>query len=397
MNERGGPVTQNSPKVMVPANLLKEDEMAPTRTTHFKPTEDVLAVALELSNAAWKIALHDGKRENPAIQTVSADNPARRLAEAVDVIAKIRSKWTIDPAVRTVVLYEAGQDGFWIHRALSRLEGFEVHVCDPSSIPVARHARRAKTDRLDAIRLVECLLAWLRGERGRMRVIHVPSAEEEAHRHLVRDRGQMQKEVLQHHDRIRKLLRTVGCWQSVDGDIGKRLAQGQLRCHDGSALPEQLQHRLSRECERLALPQQQFAALEKNLIEQLPPPLQERVTQLRKLKAVGPVGAVRMVLELFWREFDNRRQVGACVTEHRTGLAVATIPTGQRDHEVVLATRARKRKEQARQTDRHRGGGATAGDRVLALSGARRSARGRIAKKGEGRGDERHVVQNRTR
>jgi len=286
--------------------------MAPTRTTHFMPTEDIFSVAFELSNGYWKLGLHDGKRENPAIQTVSADNPEQRLTEATDVISKIKSKWGIDSSVRTVVLFEAGQDGFWIQRALSAL-GFEVYICDPSSIPVERHARRAKTDRLDAIRLVECLLAWLRGERGRMRVIHVPSAEEEAQRHLVRDRGQMQKEVLQHRDRIRKLLRLVGCWQSIDGDIGNRLAQGQLRCYDGSALPEQLQHRLRRECERLALAEQQFATLEKNLIEQLPPALQERVTQLRKLKAVGPVGAVRMVLELFWREFDNRRQVGACV------------------------------------------------------------------------------------
>lgn len=287
--------------------------MQPTRNDHFMPTADVFAVALELSNGAWKIALQDGKRQNPAIQTVSADDPARRLQEFLDVIAKMRSKWEIDATVRTVVLYEAGQDGFWIYRALSKLEGFDVHICDPASIPVARHARRAKTDRLDAIRLVECLLAWLHGERGRMRIIHVPSAEEEAQRHLARDRGQMQKEVLQHHDRIRKLLRTVGCWQSVDSDIGKRLAAGQLRCYDGSPLPAQLQQRLNRECERLAFAEQQFATLEKNLIEQLPAPLQERVTQLRKLKAIGPVGAVRMVLELFWREFDNRRQVGACV------------------------------------------------------------------------------------
>ena len=252
MSERGGPVTQISPKVMVPANLLKEDEMAPTRTTHFMPTDDVVAVALELSNGSWKLALQDGKHQNPAIQTISANEPARRLEQAVEVIARIRSKWTIDPAVRTVVLYEAGQDGFWIHRALSKLNGFEVYICDPSSVPVARHARRAKTDRLDAIRLVECLLAWLRGERGRMRIIHVPTADEEAQRHLVRDRGQMQKEVLQHQDRIRKLLRTVGCWSNDVSEIGNQLAQGQLRCHDGSALPLQLQQRLARECERLA-------------------------------------------------------------------------------------------------------------------------------------------------
>lgn len=296
--------------------------MAPTRTTHFMPTDDVVAVAFELSNGSWKLALQDGKHQNPAIQTVSANEPATRLEQAVDVIARTRSKWAIDPAIPTVVLYEAGQDGFWIHRALSKLSGFEVYICDPSSVPVARHARRAKTDRLDAIRLVECLLAWLRGERGRMRMIHMPTADEEAQRHLVRDRGQMQKEVLQHQDRIRKLLRTVGCWQSIEDDIGKRL--GQLRCHDGSALPVQLQQRLARECERLALVKQQFAALEKNLLQQLPPVLQERVAHLRKLKAVGPVGAARMVLELFWREFDNRRQVGACV-----GLVPQPYDSGQ--------------------------------------------------------------------
>lgn len=284
--------------------------MAPTRTTHFMPTDDVVAVALELSNASWKLAIQDGRHQNPVIQTVSADDPAQRLEQAVEIIAKVRSKWAVAPTVPTVALYEAGQDGFWIQRALVKL-GIQVCICDPASIPVARHARRAKTDRLDAIRLVECLLAYLHGERGRMRIIHTPTVDEEAQRHLVRDRGQLQKEILQHHDRIRKLLRTVGCWQHVDSDIGQRL--GQLRCHDGSALPTQLQHRLARECERLTLVEHQFATLEKELLSQLPPTLQQRVAHLRKLKAIGPVGAVRLVLELFWRDFDNRRQVGACM------------------------------------------------------------------------------------
>jgi transposase len=86
-----------------------------------------------------------------------------------------------------------------------------------------------------------------------------------------------------------------------------------VRCYDGSALPQELQERLIRECERLALAERQLAELEAALVGQLPPPVRERITQLTKLKGVGQVGAMRLMLELFWREFDNRRQVGACV------------------------------------------------------------------------------------
>ena len=285
--------------------------MQPTRNNNFTPADEVLAVALELSNNSWKIALHDGKREKPAIQTVSGDSAARRLCEVMQEIDKFKAKWDLAADVRTVVLYEAGQDGFWIERELSR-RNYEVVICDPASIPVERHKRRAKTDRLDAIKLVLTLRGWLRGEYDRMHVIRVPTPEAEAQRQLVRDRGELQKETQQHRDRIRKLLRTVGCWD-VGGDLTTRLRDGDLRCHDGSALPAQLQQRLERECERMELAHQQLVALEKSMAEQLPPTVRQRIANLERLKAVGPVGATRLVLELFWRHFDNRRQVGACV------------------------------------------------------------------------------------
>src|SRR5579872_3741139 len=120
--------------------------MQPTRNNDFTPAEEVLAVALELSSKAWKISLHDGKREQAAIQTVSGTAPGDRLEEAVATIEKVKTKWGLAAEVRTVVLYEAGQDGFWIQRALS-LRGYEALVVDPASIPVERQARRAKTDR----------------------------------------------------------------------------------------------------------------------------------------------------------------------------------------------------------------------------------------------------------
>lgn len=286
--------------------------MKPTRTNYSTPSDDVLAVALELASGAWKIALQDGKRENPAIKNVDADTPGDRLQQTLDEIARIKGKWGLPVDVRTVVLYEAGQDGFWIARALAAV-GVETLICDPVSVLVSRHARRAKTDRLDAIRLVNTLRSWLNGQRDCMRVIRLPSVDDEAQRHHVRDRGELQKEMKQHRDRIRKLFRTVGCWDSADGDIAGRLARGSICGFGGTPLPPQLVARLQRECERLALVEQQFSALEKELIKELPVQVQERVTKLQRLKAVGKVGAVRLVLELFWRQFQDRRQVGACV------------------------------------------------------------------------------------
>ncbi|MCQ4015937.1 IS110 family transposase, partial [Klebsiella pneumoniae] len=138
-------------------------------------------------------------------------------------------------------------------------------------------ARRAKTDRLDAIMLLQALMGWLRGESNRMHVVRIPAEEAEAQRHLARDRGELIKEIGQHRDRIRKLLRTVGCWQSVDQDFGAQLAQGRVCCHDGSALPQPLAQRLQREWARMTLVQEQLDELEQTLAGQLPEPQRQRI------------------------------------------------------------------------------------------------------------------------
>lgn len=297
--------------------------MQPTQGLNFTPSGELLAVSLELSNRSWKIALHDGRRDKPTVHTVDGEQPDKRLSEAVAVIEKTKQKWGLSERTRVVVIYEAGQDGFWIQRALSAL-GYEAMVVDPASIPVERRARRAKTDRLDAIKLVISLLGWLRGERDRMHVIRVPTPEAEAQRHVARERGELQKEVQQHRDRIRKLLRTVGCWDPVEGKFAERLEQGAVHCQDGQPLPEQLKSRLTQECERLALVETQLATLEKNMVKDLPEAVQDRIKQLTALKGIGQTGAFRLVLELYWRDFDNRRQVGACI-----GLAPQPYDSGE--------------------------------------------------------------------
>ena len=105
--------------------------------------ELVLAVSLELAAASWKVALHDGGREKPAVHTVAQPQAAARLQAVLDLIKAHKEKWSLPAGVRTVVSYEAGQDAFWICRAL-QARGIECYVIDSASIPVERHRRRAK-------------------------------------------------------------------------------------------------------------------------------------------------------------------------------------------------------------------------------------------------------------
>jgi transposase len=297
--------------------------MQPTQEQDVTRDEEVLAVSLELASKSWKVGLDDGKRRAPAVHGVEHLRPEGRLDEVVALIEKTKQKWGLARGVRVAVVYEAGQDGFWIQRALSA-RGYQTLMVDAASIPVERRARRAKTDRLDAIRLVLALRAWLRGERDRMKVVRVPTAQDEGQRHLTRERGTLQKEIGQHRDRLRKLLRTVGCWDSMESDLAGRLERGEVTGYGGSALPEALRERLVRECKRLSLVEEQLAHLEKTLPQQLPEAVQQRMVQLMQLKAVGQVGAQRLLLELYWRQFNNRREVGSCV-----GLAPQPYDSGQ--------------------------------------------------------------------
>jgi transposase len=271
-----------------------------------------LEVALELAKAAWKVALTDGKRLNPSVFKVDAADLWARLEQLVQCLLETVSKWKLPKNTPIVVIHEAGQDGFWIARAL-QAKGITVHVVDAASIPVPRQAKRRKTDRLDALRLLEELGAWLRGERRDLRMLHIPTKQAEAQRLLTRERGLLQKEMTQHVDRARKLLALHGCTEEIDRHFVARLAAGEIRCADGTPLPDTLVQWLLREDERLKLARLQFAGVEKTLMHQLPEPMQRAIATLSQLGGVGWVGATRIVLELFWRDFTNRRQVGACL------------------------------------------------------------------------------------
>lgn len=283
--------------------------MHPTQRIDRNP---VVEGSLELADKSWKVAATDGKRANPAVFKLDMADLWGRLEELLRRLGELKRRWSLPASCEVVLIYEAGQDCFWIARALEA-KGVRVLVIDAASVQVSRHARRAKTDRLDALQLLDELRAWLRGERRTLRVLSIPSEDAEARRMLTRERGLLQKEIGQHRDRMKKLLRTQGCQAEIDAKLADRLLAGQVRRADGRPIPEELWGRLLRECERLDLVRRQFAEVEHTLLHQLPEAVQSCIAMLSRLRGVGWVGAMRLVLELYWRDFANRRQVGACV------------------------------------------------------------------------------------
>jgi len=287
-----------------------------------QPTE-MLAVALELAKKSWKVAMSDGRRDRPSLYSVDDVTPLGRIQAVVNKIKLQLQHWGLTKVCRVSVVFEAGQDGVWIARALSKY-GYQVLPIDPASIPVPRQARRAKTDRLDAVKLVNSLLGWLRGEKDRMHVLHLPTQGEEGSRHLVRARGDIQKDIIRHRDRITKLLRTVGCWTEFDPLSADWLQPGALCDYAGQPLNSNLLARLSKNRELLCLAVQQMKQIEKQIRDALPEAQKERIRHLQQLKGIGEVGATRLTLELFWRHFNNRQEVGACV-----GLVPQPYDSGQ--------------------------------------------------------------------
>jgi transposase len=137
---------------------------------------------------------------------------------------------------------------------------------------------------------------------------------------------------------MRKLLRLEGCWIERTADVAALLAGGKLRRWDGSALPQELVWRLEGECKRLAHAQEQLKALESNLPNLLPQPVQQRIAALQKLAGVGPAGSIRFETEFAWRQFTNRRQVGAAL-----GLVPQPYDSGQSHQDQGISKASNRR------------------------------------------------------
>lgn len=287
--------------------------------------------------------------------------PAADLAALAGAVAKANERFKMPASARVVSCYEAGRDGFWLHRQL-RGVGIENEVVDAASIEVSRRLRHVKTDRLDGDRLLAKLIRHHAEERGGWSVVRVPSIEEEDARHLHRELERLKRERLAHRVRMQSLLVTQGVRPTIKGAARLRLET--LTLWDGRALPLELKTELERERERLALVERQIGQSEATRRERLQNPRPEaerRVVHLMRLGAIGPASAWLLVKEFFgWRAFRNRREVAALAglvgTPYNSGeserdqgiskagnrhhdrgnrLAVAALPAKERAYPVV--------------------------------------------------------------
>ena len=209
--------------------------MSATHVVHSTPVAaPVLYVAFELSWGTWKMAFTFGAGQSPRIRSV----PARCTSLVLDEIKKAKLRFDLPANTPVLSVYEAGRDGFWIHRILAH-EGIQNIVVDSASIEVSRRKRRAKSDRLDAVKLVSMLIRWHNGEKRVWSVVHVPSVDDEDRRQLHRELIELKAERTELANRIKGLLAGLGLSVVVNSRLPVWLEK--LRQWDKTEVPPALQ------------------------------------------------------------------------------------------------------------------------------------------------------------
>jgi transposase len=285
--------------------------MSATRKNNSSTSEVVLYMAMELSESTWKLGFSTGMAQKPRRREMAGRNVQALHAE----IAAAKERFDLPADTRVVSCYEAGRDGFWLHRFLLAA-GVVNCVVDSSSIQVDRRGRHAKTDRLDVEKLLTMLIRWHQGESNVWRVVNVPSVEEEDARQLHRELETLKGEQTTHGNRIKGLLASCGLTATVNRHLPKFLKHA--RMWDGAELPAELKARILREFERMQAANRQVRELEKERAKRIRmEDTDEGILKVRKLMCLGALGVNSswlFVREVFgWRKIRNRRQIGAIV------------------------------------------------------------------------------------
>jgi transposase len=278
-----------------------------THNGHDTTPERVLFVAFELSEKTWKLGFTTGHGQKPRERSIAACNQAHVLHE----VAQAKKRFGLPDTAPVVSCYEAGREGFWLHRFL-QAQGITNHVVDSSSIEVNRRKRRAKSDGLDVRKLLSMLMRYAQGERQVWQVVKAPSVEAEDQRHLHRDLETLKQERASTTTRIKGLLSSQGLRVTSLTKLPEPLEA--LRLWDGSPVPPGLRRRVRRVYAHHTFLSEQIAAVEaerRALLQSAQEASLEKVRQLMQLKGIGINGAWLLVMEFFgWRAFKNRREVG---------------------------------------------------------------------------------------
>jgi transposase len=298
-------------------------------------------LAIELSKKSWIVAVNTPLSEKISRYTLKGCDWKGLL----ELIEKIRTRVAreLNRRVEIISCYEAGYDGFWVHRLLEA-HGVRNHVIDAASVQVDRRARRAKTDNIDVAQLLRSLMAYLRGDPKVWSVVRVPSVAEEDDRRLHRERDRLITERVQHVNRIKGLCAVHGIYDYEPIRSNRMLRLEQLRTGDGRKLPPHLKAEIVRELQRLELALTMIKTIEaerKAVISAKSPHLNiKKIQDLIKIKSIGPGIATVLVGEVFYRKFNNRQQLGSYV-----GLTPSHFQSGpmSRDQGISKAGNPRAR------------------------------------------------------
>jgi transposase len=270
--------------------------------------------ALELSEKKWVLA----------VQLPGVDRHSRHVVDAcgdnlVSFVERLKAKCASAgrKVVRVILTHEAGRDGFWLARFLAR-HGIEVHVMQPSSLPVDRRARRAKTDKIDVEMLLRTLMAWLRGEPRVCSMVPIPSEADEEARRAHREREDLTRERRSIVNKIDGILATLGIkgYKALRRDRREQL--NCVRQPGGDPIPQKAKARIERLLDRLDLVlkliDQVEAARDAVLKKDAPADEAERmIRSLTDLRSIGPDFATLLVREAFVRPFRDRRALAGYV------------------------------------------------------------------------------------
>jgi transposase len=301
----------------------------PIRITQETTDRPALFLAFELGANQWKLGFTTGAAQRPRERNV----PARHIEAVREEIRKAKQRFGLPEEAPVISCYEAGRDGFWLHRWLVT-QGVANCVVDSASIEVNRRHRRAKTDRLDVQKLLMMLLRHAAGERKVWSIVRVPSVEEEDRRQLHRALATVKQDRTRVINRIKGLLAAHGLVMPPGGDFPQQLEH--LRLWDGTPLPVGLRHRLDQEWEHVQALAQRIAQLEaerRAVLRTAEDAVTKKVPQLLMLKGIGINSAWVFVMEFFgWRAFRNRKEVGAL-----SGLTPTPYASGNTAYERGIA------------------------------------------------------------
>ena len=303
--------------------------------------ERTLILAIELSNTSWVLAA-----QIPGLPGVKAKRSIEPTPEALMAAIgsyRARAEKADRNVDRVVAVYEAGWSGFWLVRWLAKY-GIETHVIQPSSVPVDRRARRAKSDGIDAELLLRTLLAWLRGEPRVCSMVPMPTEADEDARRRVRERAELIAERVGLVNRISAILATLGAGEYNPLRRDRRQRLDELRTALGDSLPTHAHAKIARMLDRLELLLIQITELEQSrdavLEDKTPDRAASMIQQLAKLRGVGVQTATVLVREGFVREFANGKALGSYA-----GLTATPYSSGgiEREQGIGKAGNARLR------------------------------------------------------